>query len=202
MFKFSSTRSLVQWERGAGSSDAGLEALFLSATAHAVALSHLALGDPYTASDHLEAASLPRTGVAQAMPIDAMRARLLLADTALRLGCLTVAESYVEDACDTQKRSVTPVFSATNSPELWNRLEHAQAQSSDGVDLTNREREVLELLATRRTSREIGEELFVSRNTVRTYQQRLYKKLPANSRDDAVIAARLTGALDERQLNT
>jgi LuxR family maltose regulon positive regulatory protein len=184
-------------------SDAGLEALFLSATAHAAAaLSHLALGDPHTASDHLEAARLPMSGVAQAMPIDAMRARLLLADTALRLGCLDVAESYVEGACDTDNKIGDTGVLGDQLAELRNRLEHAQAQSSHGVDLTSREREVLELLATRRTSREIGEELFVSRNTVRTYQQRLYKKLRVNSREDAVIAARLAGALDERQLNT
>ena len=48
----------------------------------------------------------------------------------------------------------------------------------------------LALLATELSSRQIGAQLYVSRNTIRTYQQRLYRKLGVNTRDEAIVVAR------------
>jgi LuxR family maltose regulon positive regulatory protein len=49
------------------------------------------------------------------------------------------------------------------------------------------------LLATRLSRREIGEQLYVSLNTVKTHQRRVYRKLGVEDRDAAVTRARELG---------
>jgi LuxR family maltose regulon positive regulatory protein len=61
--------------------------------------------------------------------------------------------------------------------------------------LTERELAVLRLLPTRLTTREIGRELHVSPNTVRSQVQAIYRKLQVNSRAQAVTKARQLGLL-------
>jgi LuxR family transcriptional regulator, maltose regulon positive regulatory protein len=56
--------------------------------------------------------------------------------------------------------------------------------------LTEREQAVLRLLPTRLSTREIGRELNVSPNTVRSHVQAIYRKLQVNSRAEAVTKAR------------
>ena len=48
---------------------------------------------------------------------------------------------------------------------------------------------MLPLLATHLSFREIGERLFVSRNTVKTHAISIYRKLGVSSRADAVARA-------------
>jgi LuxR family maltose regulon positive regulatory protein len=54
---------------------------------------------------------------------------------------------------------------------------------------------VLRLLPTRLSLREIGSELYVSQNTVKTHVRSIYRKLAASSRADAVARARELGLL-------
>jgi len=61
--------------------------------------------------------------------------------------------------------------------------------------LTERELAVLRLLPTRLSTREIGRELYVSPNTVRSHVQAIYRKLQVNSRAEAVTTARQLGLL-------
>ncbi|MCA9960683.1 MAG: response regulator transcription factor, partial [Anaerolineales bacterium] len=49
--------------------------------------------------------------------------------------------------------------------------------------------EVLTLMATTATYREIGEQLFISEETVKTYAKRIFTKLNQPNRTQAVIAA-------------
>ena len=55
--------------------------------------------------------------------------------------------------------------------------------------LSNREIEVLKLMATPATYRQIGEQLYISEETVRTYAKRIFTKLDQPNRTQAVIAA-------------
>lgn len=55
--------------------------------------------------------------------------------------------------------------------------------------LTEREREVLALVARGRTNREIARELYLSVDTVKTHLQRLYRKLDVTNRTQAALAA-------------
>lgn len=64
--------------------------------------------------------------------------------------------------------------------------------------LTNREAEVLMLLADGVSTREIASRLFISLNTARNHVQRLIAKLGAHSRLEAVAVARRSGLLDGR----
>ena len=57
-------------------------------------------------------------------------------------------------------------------------------------DLSERELAVLRLLATDLTQREIGDELYVSFNTVKTHVKSIFRKLGVATRPDAVSRAR------------
>jgi LuxR family maltose regulon positive regulatory protein len=62
--------------------------------------------------------------------------------------------------------------------------------------LTEREREVLRLLASGRSNAEMAAELFVEQSTVKTHLIHLYSKLGAHSRTQAVARARALQLLD------
>jgi LuxR family transcriptional regulator, maltose regulon positive regulatory protein len=64
-----------------------------------------------------------------------------------------------------------------------------------GEELTPKELEVLRLLATRLSRREIGARLYVSLNTVKTHQRAVYRKLRVEHRGAAVSRARELGLL-------
>jgi len=65
---------------------------------------------------------------------------------------------------------------------------------ADGVaELRPRERDVLDRLARGLTAKEIGEDLFLSVNTVKTHTRNIYKKLDVRSRVAAANWARDNG---------
>ena len=64
--------------------------------------------------------------------------------------------------------------------------------------LTPRERDVLLLLAERKTDREIAEALFVSRRTVNSHVASILSRLGVHTRRDAVARARELGVLPHR----
>ena len=65
-----------------------------------------------------------------------------------------------------------------------------------GAHLSEREREILALLAGELSRREIAAALFVSFNTVQTHMRSIYRKLGVSSRAQAVARAREQGLLD------
>jgi LuxR family transcriptional regulator, maltose regulon positive regulatory protein len=79
-------------------------------------------------------------------------------------------------------------------------VDHVLAVAPPAIDgpiapLTEREREVLELLPSMRSVAEIAEDLAVSANTVKTHQRAIYHKLGADNRRAAVLRARTVGLL-------
>jgi ATP/maltotriose-dependent transcriptional regulator MalT len=58
------------------------------------------------------------------------------------------------------------------------------------------EHAALRLLASDRSARQIGEELFLSLNTVRSHTRSIYRKLGVNTRADAVARADALGLLE------
>jgi ATP/maltotriose-dependent transcriptional regulator MalT len=66
------------------------------------------------------------------------------------------------------------------------------------VDLTDRERTILELLASHLSFPEIGAELYISRHTVKSHVRHVYEKLGASSRSEAIRIARSLGVLPDR----
>ena len=75
------------------------------------------------------------------------------------------------------------------------RLLEAVERTRLSEPLTPAERRVLELLPTHLTDARMAEQLFVSRNTVKTHVKSLYRKLEVSSRADAVARAREAGLL-------
>lgn len=67
------------------------------------------------------------------------------------------------------------------------------AQASLGI--TEREFEVLKLLAAGRSNKEIAQSLAVSPNTVKTHVARLFEKLEAARRTEAILKARELGLI-------
>ena len=65
--------------------------------------------------------------------------------------------------------------------------------SRTGIAFTPAERRVLALLATYRTLAGIGDELGISRPTVKTHVQHIYEKLGVNTRAEAVQRAEAGG---------
>ena len=63
------------------------------------------------------------------------------------------------------------------------------------IGLTPRELEILALIATELTNREIAEKLYVSENTVKTHSSRVFGKLNARRRTEAVRIARGAGLI-------
>jgi len=61
--------------------------------------------------------------------------------------------------------------------------------------LTERERDVLDLIAAGSTNREIAEQLYLSPHTVKEHTSALYKKLGARNRAEAVQRAQRVGLL-------
>ena len=64
-------------------------------------------------------------------------------------------------------------------------------------DLTDRERTILHLLASHLSFPEIGDELHISRHTVKSHVTRIYRKLGTTSRSEAIREARRLGLLTD-----
>ena len=84
-------------------------------------------------------------------------------------------------------------------PALGARLAAAEANGYDGAvadPLSDREREVLRLLALGHTNQEIAKQLFISVRTAETHRARIMQKLRLSSRAELVRYALATGVLE------
>ena len=68
-------------------------------------------------------------------------------------------------------------------------------EAPGGPPLTEREREVLDLIAGGSTNREIAEQLFLSPHTVKEHSSSLYRKLSVRNRAEAVQKAQRLGLI-------
>jgi len=75
----------------------------------------------------------------------------------------------------------------------------AAAAVGGADELSERELVVLGLLSSHLSLREIGNELYVSLNTIKTHTRNIYAKLRVSSREQAVVRARELGLLERRQ---
>jgi DNA-binding NarL/FixJ family response regulator len=70
-------------------------------------------------------------------------------------------------------------------PTIVTRLLDRPREDSPLADLTNREREVLELIAEGRSNRAIGQQLFLSPKTVETHIHQIFQKLGLSGSADS-----------------
>lgn len=83
---------------------------------------------------------------------------------------------------------------------LMNQHGRDEIELRAALTLTPREMEVLELMATSATYREIGDQLHISEETVRTHTKRVLTKLNQPNRTQGVLAALRIGLLSFNSL--
>ncbi len=84
---------------------------------------------------------------------------------------------------------VSPFMGGLLFDTVSHLLRHRDLSSSRKPALTGREIEVLESIAAGKTSREVGEKLFISENTVKNHVRNILDKLGLGSRNEAVMFA-------------
>ena len=100
----------------------------------------------------------------------------------------------VPDATDDESPSPT----LPRSPSLQVSLSRSPASQPLVEPLTNRELDVLELLAQRLSNQEIADKLFISSLTVKAHLQNIYGKLGVSKRREAIEKAEILGILTQR----
>jgi DNA-binding NarL/FixJ family response regulator len=70
---------------------------------------------------------------------------------------------------------------------------HSVLMSAEVIDLTPRDRQVLERVAQGKNNKQIAEELGLASQTVRNYITNIYSKIGVSSRSEAVVWARERG---------
>ena len=105
------------------------------------------------------------------------------------------ARTHARTASDAARRmGAEPLLTAVAAAVSRDRL-GASGSAADAV-LTDREREVLALVAEGLTNREIGSRLFISAKTASVHLSNLMLKLNVSSRTEAVTVARRRGLID------
>jgi LuxR family transcriptional regulator, maltose regulon positive regulatory protein len=120
---------------------------------------------------------------------------LLLASVRRRHRDLPGARALVERARELIERSADPGILAMLLEQSVRALDTGPYRRVEGAPLTDRELAVLRLLPARLSNREIGRELYVSVNTVRSHVQAIYRKFEVGTRDEAVAHGRQLGLL-------
>jgi DNA-binding CsgD family transcriptional regulator len=129
---------------------------------------------------------------------EAARSRWRLAEALLEAGQRDEAQEEWRQALDTAERlGARPLRKALNDLGRRGRLtrdsEHGYRVVSPLGGLTTREQEVLRLLATGRSNREIAAELFISPKTASVHVSNILAKLRAGSRTEAAAIAHAEG---------
>jgi len=79
-----------------------------------------------------------------------------------------------------------PVFSASLAALVLTEFRRLRKQAPDGEGISDREREVLQLVARGHTYAEIGEELHISPKTVENHVRNILKKLRLNRKNELI----------------
>ena len=147
-------------------------------------------GDLERARAHLErAVVLARRGAARPEQIYALAA---LAPVQATLGDPGAAAATLRIARVALRESPSPGLLGHLLDDVDRRLRGKAARSAgpEVDELSTREMSVLRLLGSELSIAEIGDELYISRNTVKTHVRTIYRKLDADTRAVAVARAR------------
>ena len=150
-------------------------------------------GDVGQARFYLGRASRLRPLLTYALPVGSVQALLEMTRSYITLADPEGAAAVLAQVHDIlQQRPDLGVL-----PELAGQLQAslatANARAVSASSLTAAELRLLPLLATHLSYQEIGERLFVSKNTVKTQAYSAYRKLRVSSRSEAVVRTRELG---------
>ena len=163
-----------------------------------VAAARLAVhrGDQNEADRQLARAMRARPSCTFAIPYLAVRVRLQLAKVYTAIGDQTTARHLLREIDDILLHRPALGTLVDEVAQFRTILTHtAQVTVTGGTPLTPAELRLLPYLQTHLTFREIGQRLFLSRNTVSSEVGSIYRKLGVSSRSDAVQHATAIGLL-------
>ena len=112
-----------------------------------------------------------------------------LGDQAGAVGLLGEARAVLASRPDGAKAQLI------RAEQLAKRFASRQRPQLLAEPLTDREEEVLRLLQGTLSLREIGQELFLSANTIKTHARAIYRKLGVSTRQEAVERGHQMGIL-------
>ncbi len=127
-------------------------------------------------------------------------ALVLLARLRVERGHLDDAEAALQAAEDALGRLADTGRVADLARDVRRELDALRSRAGTGEVLeppSDAELAVLQLLATDLSTREIGEQLFLSVNTIRSHRRALYHKLGVHDRAGAVARASALGLIDQ-----
>ncbi|MGN6172779.1 MAG: LuxR C-terminal-related transcriptional regulator [Streptosporangiaceae bacterium] len=154
-------------------------------------------GDIALARQQLVSAQRLRPLLTYALPYLAVQARIELARVHLSLADLAGVRTLVREIDGLLRRRPGLGTLAEQAQALRDQLsEHRGSIVPGASSLTGAELRVLPLLSTYLPMPEIGEQLFLSRHTIKTHAKSIYRKLGATTRGEAVRRARELGLLD------
>ena len=177
---------------------AGVEESYVTPLACA-AQARIALhrGDVPAARQQLVMAQRLRPVLTYAVPYLAVQARIELARAHLALADLSGARTLMREVDELLRRRPGLGTLAGQAQALRTQLSKERGSAAPGASaLTDAELRLLPLLATHLTFSEMGQELFLSPNTIKTQAGSIYRKLGASTRSQAVTRARELGLLE------
>ena len=182
-YGFRSLLTAQDWVERYISARDGTEAIELT-RAHAP---HVAMIDGLVAGD---SGAVLCERVREACP----RTRVLLMS---RRGSITAQSARAAGAFGSVPKDWTgPDLAAAARMVALGMTVFAPDHDQPGTLLSDRERQVLHLIAGGATNREIAEKLFLSPHTVKDHTSTLYRKVKAKNRADAIQRAQRLGLLD------
>ena len=152
-------------------------------------------GDPHEADRQLTRAMRARLSCTFVLPFLAVGTRLQLAKVHMTRGEHSTARHLLREIDDILLHRPDLGTLVDQVSELRGLLTSSRQGQPAGDPLSPAELRLLPYLQTHLTLGEIGERLFISRNTVRTEVASIYRKLGASSRSDAVVEATKLGLL-------
>ena len=168
----------------------------MAAFVHTVAArAALALSDPGKAREHLAQAIRLRPLLTSAMPHRSVQTLLELARAYLALEDAAGARAVLRQAGEIIRQRPSLGVLPGQAAELAATLDRIGQGPAGATSLTAAELRLLPLLSTHLTLLEIGERLYLSRNTVKTQAVSIYRKLGVSSRSEAMQRVRELGLL-------
>ncbi len=128
-----------------------------------------------------------------AIPWLAVQVRIELARGFVTLRDGPAVEELLNEIDDLLSRRPGLAMLAASAKGLQREADALHAREGSVAGLTPAELRLLPLLATHFSFREIAEQLFVSRNTIKTQAISVYRKLGVSSRSDAIAEAHRLG---------
>jgi LuxR family maltose regulon positive regulatory protein len=155
-------------------------------------------GDAQAARRELVSAQHPRRLLTYAFPHLAVQARIELIRAHLALADLAGARTLMREVDDLLRRRPSLGNLVGEAETLRTMLATARGSCAPGASaLTAAELRLLPMLATHLPYPGIAEEMFLSRNTIKSQANSIYRKLGASSRSQAITLSRELGLLEK-----